>query len=227
MLKTMIPILGLALLASAPAHAAEELVWSVNFDNGSLAGVAGPFGSDTRTIVSGGAGITAAQSLPGFGSRYLRNSGTGTTSFKVTGLDAHDALRLTFDLALLDSWDRPDDTRWGPDYLYVTIGDTSYQWAPAWPGTLVGRGSYAVNSGWQDSVYRHSFLIPHFADTFAFSIRAGGKGFQGGNDESWGIDNISLQANAVPEPATWAMLIAGFGLVGAAMRRKRLVRVTA
>ncbi len=28
--------------------------------------------------------------------------------------------------------------------------------------------------------------------------------------------------NAIPEPATWAMLIAGFGMVGTAMRRRRL-----
>lgn len=28
--------------------------------------------------------------------------------------------------------------------------------------------------------------------------------------------------SAVPEPATWAMMIAGFGLIGAAMRRRRL-----
>nr|WP_235945498.1 PEPxxWA-CTERM sorting domain-containing protein [Thermaurantiacus tibetensis] len=30
-----------------------------------------------------------------------------------------------------------------------------------------------------------------------------------------------LQAFAVPEPATWAMLIAGFGLVGGTLRRRR------
>jgi hypothetical protein len=29
-------------------------------------------------------------------------------------------------------------------------------------------------------------------------------------------------AAGVPEPASWAMLIAGFGLVGAAMRRRAL-----
>jgi hypothetical protein len=32
--------------------------------------------------------------------------------------------------------------------------------------------------------------------------------------------------NAVPEPASWAMLITGFGLVGGAMRRRQSVRVT-
>lgn len=37
------------------------------------------------------------------------------------------------------------------------------------------------------------------------------------------------EADAVPEPATWAMFIAGFGLVGAAARRRQttLVRVSA
>lgn len=33
-------------------------------------------------------------------------------------------------------------------------------------------------------------------------------------------------AGAVPEPATWAMLIMGFGLVGAAMRRRKPGNVT-
>lgn len=34
-----------------------------------------------------------------------------------------------------------------------------------------------------------------------------------------GTVNYALQA--VPEPATWAMMIAGFGIVGSAMRRRR------
>jgi hypothetical protein len=36
----------------------------------------------------------------------------------------------------------------------------------------------------------------------------------------WWIDNIQL-GSVVPEPANWAMLIAGFGLTGAVMRRRR------
>jgi hypothetical protein len=214
---------------SAPASAATFVpVWSTNFNNNQVFQTMGPFGSTGTSYSAGGAQFTNSQSLPGFGTRYLRNATNGTTSFTITGLEAHDQLRLQFDLAFLDSWDRPDDTRWGPDYLFVTMGSTTYQYAPtSWPGTLVGTGNYAANGSWQDSVHRLDFLVPHSDGSFTFSIRAGGAGYQGGNDESWGIDNIRLSANAVPEPATWAMLILGFGLVGSAMRRRRTGQVRA
>jgi hypothetical protein len=38
--------------------------------------------------------------------------------------------------------------------------------------------------------------------------------------DAWGVDDV--QFNVVPEPATWAMLIAGFGIVGVAARRRRI-----
>jgi hypothetical protein len=37
---------------------------------------------------------------------------------------------------------------------------------------------------------------------------------------SFEIDNLAVSA-AVPEPATWALMILGFGVVGAAMRRRK------
>lgn len=37
---------------------------------------------------------------------------------------------------------------------------------------------------------------------------------------------VSLVGGAVPEPATWAMMITGFGIVGGATRRRNSVRVT-
>jgi PEP-CTERM motif len=43
-----------------------------------------------------------------------------------------------------------------------------------------------------------------------------------GNPNSITWDISAVQA-AVPEPASWALLIAGFGLTGAAMRRRRCV----
>jgi len=40
----------------------------------------------------------------------------------------------------------------------------------------------------------------------------------------FGIDNLTFTPNAttgaVPEPATWAMMLLGFGAVGSAMRRR-------
>jgi hypothetical protein len=42
--------------------------------------------------------------------------------------------------------------------------------------------------------------------------------------ENVAIDNVSIGALAnVPEPASWALLVAGFGLLGAAMRRRRTI----
>ena len=40
-----------------------------------------------------------------------------------------------------------------------------------------------------------------------------------GND--FGVDNISLDSVAVPEPTSWALMILGFGGLGATLRRRR------
>ncbi|WP_233281298.1 collagen-binding domain-containing protein [Sphingomonas changnyeongensis] len=41
------------------------------------------------------------------------------------------------------------------------------------------------------------------------------------------LGNFNGTINAIPEPATWAMMIGGFGLVGTAMRRRRAVPLAA
>jgi hypothetical protein len=58
----------------------------------------------------------------------------------------------------------------------------------------------------------------------AFTVAAGGSGtfttqtiFGTGQP-----DQVVLPPSAVPEPATWAMFIGGFGLVGGALRRRRV-----
>ena len=68
-----------------------------------------------------------------------------------------------------------------------------------------------------------AFVNLYFEDTTFDKIRFYESRGAGGNYES---DNhtvgyfIEKGGNTVPEPATWAMFIAGFGLVGAAVRRR-------
>jgi hypothetical protein len=52
-----------------------------------------------------------------------------------------------------------------------------------------------------------------------------GRGFTAASYDIW-IDYTPAVA-AVPEPTTWALMLAGFGLVGYAMRRRRARSVTA
>jgi hypothetical protein len=62
-----------------------------------------------------------------------------------------------------------------------------------------------------------------------FSLQGEGESFNGalpGGDTSSGdnqSNDVRLPPGAVPEPATWAMMIAGFGMAGAMMRRRRAV----
>ena len=63
-----------------------------------------------------------------------------------------------------------------------------------------------------------NFVVSEGYDRVVLSQNGGG-GFE--------LDNVTIGTGAVPEPATWAMLIAGFGIVGAAARRRRIAAVAA
>jgi hypothetical protein len=84
------------------------------------------------------------------------------------------------------------------------------------PGVISGAGG--ANTSWT------SYAINNFAaaagSTLTFRAVGGSDSFGGY------LDNITL-SNAVPEPATWAMMILGFGLIGGAMRqaKRQTVRV--
>jgi PEP-CTERM motif len=61
------------------------------------------------------------------------------------------------------------------------------------------------------------------SDRLIKSIAFGPNGNGISTSGSTAIDNLTI-GNAVPEPATWAMMIVGFGLIGAAARRRQSVR---
>jgi len=236
MKKLAVALGALAMAAVAGAASAEVNVWSNNFDGGAYFQNTGPFPVSVLSFSFGGGGFAPSQSFPGFGTDYWRNSTTGVTQFQASGLGAHSALHVSFDIAFIDSWDSFGGNCCGPDVLTMNVDGAPTEqltwnggggFGPVFgTGTLVGTGSFGVNGAWQDAVVHYDFLVAHSASSWQMSINAGGAGWQGGDDESWGIDNFHLGAvptRGVPEPATWALMIGGFGLAGAALRRRRAV----
>ncbi len=72
----------------------------------------------------------------------------------------------------------------------------------------------------------------HSSMAFNISSLTGLRLQYGPDGYNTGIDNIAFSIDpavgaAVPEPATWAMMLAGFGLVGGAMRRRPTRRLAA
>ena len=86
------------------------------------------------------------------------------------------------------------------------------------PATSIGNYTIANGGGvWNGAAYSFATgtatsVVLSFVDN---NLDAGGNDF--------GIDDISLALTAVPAPATWGMLIAGFAMVGVAARRRQLV----
>ena len=85
---------------------------------------------------------------------------------------------------------------------------------------LAGNLGYGDYYG-TNSVYHFNLGIATGASTIAFQ----GSSTQDADDEHYGVDNVVVRGNlvdsAAPEPATWAMMILGFGVVGATLRNRR------
>lgn len=108
-------------------------------------------------------------------------------------------------------------TGWENSVRY-TIGGTTYLFgdgaASGGLGPVSGGGYYdtAAKSFANAGKYVGSFTV-NAGETATFFLYDDVLG-----DNSGGV---SLSISAVPEPATWAMLILGMGIVGGAMRRRR------
>lgn len=96
-------------------------------------------------------------------------------------------------------------------------------------------GSANVSFFGNDGSLIQSIVLSSLSDSFYGFQRDGGfndiYGISIDNNDAAGIgfDNLKFDVRsvggAVPEPATWLMMIAGFGLMGAAMRRRQRAAV--
>jgi hypothetical protein len=96
---------------------------------------------------------------------------------------------------------------------------TPFYYDPA-DGDLLLDISHPLSLGGTDSTYIGAYS-PALQDVSrVYSAQATGPGYT--EDQNVGLMTFFTIAGGVPEPSAWAMLIAGFGLVGGLQRRQRM-----
>lgn len=138
-------------------------------------------------------------------SRFLGRSG-GPQTLTVGGLTAGESYTVAFDLYIIDTWDG-GNTNSG-DVFFVQVNGTNvfrhsfanYGGTQTFPRNPdEGRESLGFNTGnnWVDAIYRAvetTFVATGEVATIVFN----GANLEVVDNESWGIDNVSVQ----PTPAT-------------------------
>ena len=103
-------------------------------------------------------------------------------------------------------------------------GSTTERWSVTFGGDNWLSNLFTLPQGgvgpWQ--AQSHSFTATATSQVLTFLA----SGTPGGAPPISFLDGVTLEA-AVPEPATWALMIGGFGLVGGAMRRRAAGTVAA
>lgn len=198
-------------------------------------------GITTLEGVQGYSGLGTGSNV--FSGGFLRNTSAGNPAsasiLSLTGLPTHTSIDLNFLLAIIDSWDG-SNYDYAPDILNVKVDgstifsetfdifgyfDQSYKGNER--GTTLTYDTARGFSSWNDAAYDMGLdpifnNISHTSSTLTIEWFASGGGYQGGDDESWAIDNVQviLNADPIPEPAT--MLLLASGLVGLAGFKKRI-----
>ena len=205
-----------ALLAAA-LIAAPAAATTIDFDSqhnasGSYNYIYGPYNEDGFTLTASSCANTSQgslcyitpqsfQSIDAAGAAFVNYNGGAFSTLTKTGGGS-------FTLTSLDISEYFDDLSYGTGtmsalFRFAFADGTSSQQTI----TFNTRGRYPVTT--------LTFNLAPLT-SFGFSPTDGTSGFLQ-------FDNIVVNAGtaAVPEPASWALMIGGFGLVGGAMRKRR------
>ena len=152
--------------------------------------------------------------------RFLGQFGDENVTLTLRDLPAHTEVTVSFELFILRSWDGNNQTHgpdvWqlkvdrGPTLLHTTFANVPpdiKDFNQAYPGDYPG-GDYLPYTGAAeiktlgyteipspapDSVYRLSYTFAHTASILGLDFS--GQGLQGIQDESWGLDNVTVETS--------------------------------
>jgi hypothetical protein len=190
-------------------------------------------GVGSYTTVDGsiyGAGVDAT-SFPTGNVLYMRGNQQGR-SITFAPVDLSSGGKASFSFIIGDYYTTNQNYFEGQDggyrggydedvsFQYSTNGGVDWTALDVFSSSYANTGTQSV-AGWTNFSYTFAANAAFASTTLRF--------LQPNNDtdccDHWAIDNLSVvnNAGAVPEPATWALMILGFGAVGGAMRRRQAV----
>lgn len=225
-MKVKAILAALAAAASIPASAA--VLYTNNFESNTN-------GFTGAGFVTGTQGYGAL----GFGQQMLRNDAAGNpATASVLSLDFGGAVNdavLSLSFGAMDSWDGSNCC--GPDYFNIRVdGVLKFQQNfDAFSGAAAANANLTTLaydtqlgfSGWNDQAYTIKLNLGELAaGAHTIEFFASGNAWQAGDDESWAIDNVSLQGERaappadVPEPVSGALLLGGLGAMALVRRRR-------
>ena len=161
------------------------------------------------------------------GARCLDLDGTTNAGGEIVTRDsfsfaAGNLVTLTFDLAGSQRGDAPNPFSAG--FRFGGLTDV-LQFTP---GGGFGTVDPTNGLGLSQLFYNGTVSSDSPYTSYTLSFRVGQAGslqtfFNTGSADNIGplLDNVSLSIAAVPEPATWAMMIGGIGAVGGTLRRRK------
>lgn len=193
--------LTLATAAVTTGAQASNLLINGSFETGDLTGWTSTYGSYNPF------GTTYGSGMDGTYWHWLAGYETPITTYQnVSGLTSGQSYVLTFIMA--SEFTHADSVN-----VSVNGGSGTLFTAPAYiPG--------GFNGGFWDNWVSQTYTFTAGPGVNKIQFSTVGLN-QGGYDV--GVDNVVLSAGGIPEPASWAMMLVGFGLAGAALRRRKVV----